>query len=62
MMIVTNGSGSTLPLYLNSALTGKPITMTNGFAALFNWTKGAWQRFNVAGSLAPPSNLHTGDH
>ncbi len=53
-MVVSNGSGTTLSLYPSATGNPTPITMTNGYSAMFEWTNGAW--VNISSATNAPIN------
>ena len=50
-----NTSGSNVPVYLNSALTGVPIIVASGQTFVASWTNGAWVNYSGA-TNSPPAN------
>jgi len=54
MLIVnSNSSSASIPVYLNSALTGSPVTIASAQTQTFYWTNGVWA--NIASATNAPA-------
>lgn len=51
------GAGTTVPVYLNSALTGIPVMIPKGEVAAFSWNRGAWSLDAPMAAITAPKNL-----
>ena len=63
MMVISNASPNTYPLYPNAALSGTPVTLASGQTATFYWSNGSWATNSLSNLSAPPppsppTNLH----
>lgn len=53
----TCNNGFASPLYLNSAVSGVPLMVTNGQTVVLNWSGSQWTADNSSTKLPPPFNL-----
>jgi len=64
MMIISNASANTYPLYPAANLSGTPVMVIGGQTAIFYWTNGVWTTNSSSSTSAPPpppappTNLH----
>jgi hypothetical protein len=66
VMVISNASPNTYPLYPTANLSGTPVMMASGQTATFYWNNGSWTASSSSNSStvvvppapAPPTNLH----
>lgn len=61
VMVIKYAGLPPTPLSSSSLIALAPVSMTNGYSAMFQWTNGVWKLISPFSALLPPTGLEASD-